>query len=153
MNKYIFLYNHFNDEEDTNNLRMLKLLMPDVVVKPFHIIKGEIESGKSIWVPEEKYLMAWTIYNYDDLMEYMRTGHDDLYATIESGLDWYETHRNNDLYVWYKDSDSSEKEDKLKQLYGQYTKAMQLLEKIQDKMSLDEFGEYIDILENNGIKL
>lgn len=152
MTKYILLYNYFGDEEERNLLRALQELMPDVEVRPFQIISREIESGKSIWVPEEKYLMAWTIWNCYDLIEYMHTGDDSTYETIENGLGWFESHRNDELFVWRKDN-KDEKQITLEKLYKQYTDAMKLLEEIQDKMSLNEFSKYIDILENNGIEI
>lgn len=152
MTKYILLYNYFGDEEECNLLRVLQELMPDVEVRPFQIIGREIESGKSIWVPEEKYLMAWTIWNYYDLIEYIHTGDGCRYETIEKGLEWFESRRNNELFVWRKD-DKDEKQITLEKLYKQYTDAMKLLEEIQDKMTFDEFGRYLDILENNGIEI
>lgn len=152
MTKYILLYNYWDDGDERDLLRVLQELMPDVEVRPFQIIGREIESGKSIWVPEEKYLMAWTIWNYYDLIEYMHTGDDNRHSTIEEGLEWFESHRNDELFVWYKDG-KDEKQITLEKLYKQYTDAMKLLEEIQDKMSLDEFSKYIDILENNGIEI
>ena len=153
MTKYIFLYNYWGDTQDErDSFRMSKYLIPDMVVKPFQIIGREIEEGQSIWIPEAQYLIAWTIWNHNDLMEYMRTGDDDTYTLAEDGVEWYNMHKHDELYVWFKD-DTSNDEDNLKRLYEQYIKAMKLLEVVQDKMTLDEFGEYVDILENNGIQI
>lgn len=152
MTKYILLYNYFGDEEEYNNLKVLEWLIPDLKVRPFQIIRREKESGKSIWIPEEKYLMAWTIWNYEDLMGYVETGDDCYYETIERGLEWYKIHAEDDIYVWFDDG-QPQKEVDIERLYQQYIDAMKLLEEMQDKMSFDEFGKYIDILENNGIKI
>ncbi len=151
MTKYILLYNYFGGEYDRDNLRVLKLLIPDLAIKPFQIVDGEIESGKSIWIPEDKYLIAWTIWNYEDLMDHMRTGNPE-YTTVESGIEWFEIRRNNDLYVWIDGVPEVNPVD-IKRLYKQYVDAMQLLEEMRDKMTFDEFGTYIDILENNGIAI
>jgi hypothetical protein len=150
--KYILLYNYWGDEDERDLLRVLQELMPDIEVRPFQIIGREIVSGKSIWVPEEKYLMAWTIWHYYGLTEYIHTDDDYRYETIEDGLKWFESHRNDELFVWHKDG-KDEKQIILEKLYKQYTDAMKLLEMVQDKMSFDEFSKYVDILENNGIEI
>ncbi len=150
MTKYIFLYNYLEGEYDRKILERIKKLIPEIVVKPFAIIGGEIISGKSIWVPEHKYLIAWTLWNYDDLIKGIQEEGD--YPTVDEGLEWYENHRNKDIYVWMNhDSEGSEAD--FKKMYRLYIKAMQLLEELQDKMTFEEFSKYMDILEYDDVEM
>jgi hypothetical protein len=107
--KYVFLYNLFDDDLDDELNYFEKQMVEDIKkVIPEALIldesrftypqeakkygfKDEITEGKSIWIPEDKYMIAWVIANYDNLMR------NDM--TLEEGFEWFETHRNNPFFV------------------------------------------------------
>lgn len=105
--KYIFLYN-IDSQPDDFELSMvanLKRVMPELIIRPFSIIKGKRCNGASIWVPQEKYLMAWTICNYNLLLG-LPFADNNLKVTLDDGLEWYNRHISNDIYIWEYDLES-----------------------------------------------
>lgn len=98
MKKYIFLFNV--DDEDENIIETLKKIVPELKIKPFAIMHHKICEGNSIWVPEDKYLLAWFAYSYAYSYKLIlnRLQIEGING-IEEGIKWYNRHVNDDLYV------------------------------------------------------
>lgn len=106
--KYMFLYNIDEDYicSDEVMVNKLKIAIPETKVLNFSLCKKDFDSeeifqepGKSIWVPADKYLIAWTICNYEYLLSISFTESDGN-MSVDDGLEWWNMH-NKEQYIKY----------------------------------------------------
>jgi hypothetical protein len=58
------------------------------------------DEGSSLWVLEEHYLIAFALLNYEELLDINFYDIDEM--TVQDCLDWFEMHKNNELFINYK---------------------------------------------------
>jgi hypothetical protein len=89
MTKYLMLYNidtenYLHEEEMVN--KILKAIPEAKIIDKSYMCGEEINEGRSLWIPEEKFLIAWTIANYQELLGIEFYDHDDD-TTSDNGLE------------------------------------------------------------------
>jgi hypothetical protein len=106
--KYVFLYNLIGEDYEYEDLLVEKIyrVVPEMKILDecrynVEINGSRIGEGRSIWVPEDKYLIAWTVANYEDLLgiNLLNFNHQEYKITADDGVEWFENHRNDDFYI------------------------------------------------------
>lgn len=104
--KYVFLYNIYPIEythDEVNKNKILKAI-PETIVLNEQRVMGKIINegdGESIWIPEEKYLIGWTLANYEDLLDISFIGNLGYEVTSDCGVEWFNEHKDDEFYVKY----------------------------------------------------
>lgn len=97
--KYILLYNLGEDNiaDERNKNKVLKAI-PEAKIIPEQVMMGKSHEGDSLWIPEDKFLIGWTIFNYEGLL---RITFDDWESEVvaDDGVEWFERHRNTESLV------------------------------------------------------
>ena len=84
-------------------INKIKKVIPSTKILDFSLFQkgNEIDyNNRSIWIPEQYYMIALTIANYEDLLNIgfydwePETKVDDL-------VKWFEMHKNNEKYIKY----------------------------------------------------
>lgn len=101
--KYIMLYNLDDDLYSMQMVNKIQKAIPTAKILNFSLFQEGTEidhDGKSIWIPEQYYMIALTIVNYEDLLD---IGFYDWEpeTTIDDLVEWFEMHKNNDNYIKY----------------------------------------------------
>jgi len=103
MKKYIFLFNIDEDIEDVSKEYedAAKFLGDECAIVDYTLYDREHPkkySGKSIWVTEDYYLLAWSLVNY----EYLRTNQEEGYEhefKLDRAIKWLDMHLDNPIYT------------------------------------------------------
>lgn len=104
MQKYIFLYNINTDYESYDEIiknKILKAIPEAVILKGNYMMNKVFPEGESIWVPEEKYLIAWTIVNYKELLDISFINNLEGEVNSDDGVKWFNMHKDDEFYVKY----------------------------------------------------
>ncbi len=95
--KYIMLYNvELESEYDYQKTKEITTAIPQAIIQPFCIYRGEIHGGvdyNSIWIPEDTFLIAWTMFNYELLLD-----PEEWDTRITDAFDLLERHQKNEVY-------------------------------------------------------
>lgn len=106
--KYVFLYNLIGEDYEYEDFLVEKIyrVVPEMKILDecrynVEINGSRIGESRSIWVPEDKYLIAWTVANYEDLLgiNLLNFNHQEYKITADDGVEWFENHRNDDFYI------------------------------------------------------
>lgn len=106
MKKYILLFNIDEELEATSNeySDVVKFIGNDNCVfehyQMYHFDGEELKKyeGRSIWVTQEYYILAWCLANYEFLRECQEEGYEDDFK-LDRANKWLEMHLENQIYT------------------------------------------------------
>lgn len=97
--KYYMLFNVDLEDECGPDIQMcnnIKNAIPETKILQGSYYQGAHHPDElsSLWVPEDKFLIAWTIANYDYLVN-----DDEFQISANEAFIWLEERKNNPIYI------------------------------------------------------